>query len=127
MTTRPSAPVYRLLSVVVKTASIIAAAVLPAWFLGIVFAFPAFFVIASLVIVLAAAVLWWSGRRRAALASERPYYFLAFTLALLLLVWEPMITLHAHYAPESVSFLVNNLSYSIAGLVLLGLAFIRAQ
>ncbi|WLD57872.1 hypothetical protein NFC81_14330 [Salinispirillum sp. LH 10-3-1] len=106
-----------------RLALLVLAALAPAYLLAALYGVPAFFVIASLLVVLGAVLLFV--RQRFTGRKPQGWSYIAFTLALFLLVWQPMVALHAHYAPPGLAVVVNHLTYVIAGLVLAGLYFSR--
>lgn len=101
------------------------AALAPAYLLAALYGVPAFFVLTSVLVVVGAVLLYV--RQRMTGRQPQGWSYVAFTLALFLLVWQPMVALHAHYAPPSLAVVVNNLTYVIAGLVLAGLFFSRTE
>ncbi|MFY0663205.1 MAG: hypothetical protein JXQ97_01160 [Natronospirillum sp.] len=104
---------------------LVVAAVAPAYVLAVFYGFPVFFVLSSIALLLSAAALFVWQRRN----GKRPsgWGYVAFTLALFLLIWQPMVVLHAQYAPLALAVVVNHLVYVIAGLVLVGLYFTHRE
>lgn len=104
---------------------LVVAAVVPAYVLAVFYGFPVFFVLSSMALLLGSATLFvWQWRN-----GKQPsgWGYSALTLALFLLLWQPMVALHAQYAPLALAVLVNHLVYVIAGLVLVGLYFSRTE